>query len=127
MYQARPFLLLLAERSLLHSKQIADVIEIVRFAVLLPDFLLDELIPVVNGKCLRRYYHFVPVRLYVIFLWRLGYVQSVELHSSCDFLFSFEDSQRHLKYARFVVSDVSFVIAESITKNISTVLTIYVI
>jgi len=102
MYQAGSFIFLLAEGSLLHSKQIADVIEIVCLAVLLPDFLFDEFVPIIHGECLCRYYHFVPVCLNVILFWRLGYIQSVEFYSSCDFFFSFEDSQWYLKHVYLV-------------------------
>lgn len=101
MYQARSFLLLLTERGLLHSEQVADVIEVVRLAVLLPDLLFDKLIPIIHGEGFGRYHHFVPMRFDVVLLRRLRYVQSVELHSSRDLLFTFENGQRYLKKFTF--------------------------
>lgn len=96
MDQAGPFLLLLTEGSLLHSKQIADVIEIVRLAVFLSDFLFYKLIPVIYRESLGRYHHFVPMSLNVVFLGRFGYVQSIKFYSSSNFFLSFENSQWYL-------------------------------
>lgn len=94
--QAGSFLFLLTEGSLLHSEQVADVIEVVCFAVLLSDFLFDELIPVIHGEGFGRYHHFVPMSLDVVLFWRFGYIQSVEFYSSRNFLFSFENRQWYL-------------------------------
>lgn len=101
MHQARSFLFLLTEGRLFHSKQIADIIEVVRLAVFLPNLLLDELVPVIHGECLCRYHHFVPVRFNVILFRRLSYVQSIEFYSPCDLFLPFEDGQRYLRIRGF--------------------------
>lgn len=53
MYQAGTLVFLLAKRSLLHSKQIADVIEIVGLAILLSNLLFYELVPIVHWERFR--------------------------------------------------------------------------
>lgn len=103
MYQARPFLFLLAERSLFHPEQIADVIEIVRLAVFLSDLLLDELVPIIYRESLGRYHHFIPVRFNVVLFRRFGYVQSIEFYSSCNFLLPFKDGQWYLNKYKYSV------------------------
>lgn len=111
-YQARTFFFLLTERSLFHSKQITDIIEIVRLAVFLTNFLLDELVPIIHGKCFCRYHHFVPMCFDIVFLRRLGYIQSIEFYSSCNLLFSFEDSQWYL-WNKISTSRITAIVIES--------------
>lgn len=72
MYQAGTLVFLLAKRSLLHSKQIADVIEIVGLAILLSNLLFYELVPIVHWERFRWYDHLVPVRFDIVFFWRLS-------------------------------------------------------
>lgn len=95
--KSRAFFFLLAEGCLLHAKKVADIIEVISLAILLPHLFLYKFVPVINGKGFRRYHHLVPVGFYVVFLWCFRDVKTVELNASSDLLFSFEDRQRHLR------------------------------